>query len=65
MRVLALRLDYRKYARFKRPTAPVHRYAGGRVRIVTSARESAPTREDLLLCLDFVDEFDDSRVQVR
>jgi len=56
MKVLALGVDYRKYSKFKRLTPRISRMAGGRVRTIWSpARgEPAPTKDDVLFCLDFV-----------
>ena len=55
MRVLALGIDYRKYARFETLTPEVLRHYNGDVRLHQRwSQNLAPTVEDAQFCLDFV-----------
>ena len=55
MRVLALGIDYRKYARFERLTPKVLRHYNGDVRLHQRFSQNlTPTVEDAQFCFDFV-----------
>ena len=54
VRILALGIDFRRYARFRQLTPSVDRYGGGRYHVVRVDTDRARTVEEFEYCLAFV-----------